>query len=45
VDVLHKLLKIRLFKSQILLDTPLLRLIRFRQKVLMDKTSVRTILP
>jgi hypothetical protein len=38
-------LKIRVFKSQILLDTMLLRLIRFRQKVLMDKSSVGTILP
>src|SRR5271166_3522206 len=31
-----KLLKLRLFKLIILLDTHLLRLIRFRQKVLMD---------
>ena len=45
MDVLRKLLKKRVFKRKILLDTVLLRLIRFPQKVLMDKTSVRTILP
>ena len=45
MDALCKYLKIGLFKSQILLDTVVLRLIRFPQKVLMDKTSVRTILP
>ena len=45
MDVACKLLKIRLFKSHILLDTALLRLIRFPQKVLMDETSVGTILP
>ena len=36
MDVSCKLLKIRLFKSKILLDTALLRLIRFPQKALMD---------
>jgi hypothetical protein len=30
-------LKIKIFKSEILLDTPLLRLLRFPQKVLMDQ--------
>jgi hypothetical protein len=35
VDIFCKLLKTRLFNSEILLDTPVLRLIRFPQKVLM----------
>ncbi len=37
VDPSCKLLKIRLFKPKILLDTALLRLIRFPQKALMDE--------
>jgi hypothetical protein len=45
VDMHRKLLKIRLFKLRILLDTHLLRLIRFRQKVLMGLKLVGTILP
>ena len=36
VHTFCKSLIIRLFKSQIFLDTSVLRLIRFRQKVLMD---------
>ena len=36
VDGVCKLLKLKLFIIQKFLDTPLLRLIRFRQKVLTD---------
>jgi hypothetical protein len=45
MGALRNSLKTVLFIWKILLDTVLLRLIRFRQKVLMDQSSVGTILP
>jgi len=45
VNLFSKLLKTKLFISQKFLDTPLFRLIRFRQKVLTDFCPVGTILP
>ena len=45
VNLFSKLLKTKIFISQKFLDTPLFRLIRFRQKVLTDFCPVGTILP
>jgi hypothetical protein len=45
VNLFSKSLKTKLFISQKFLDTPLFRLIRFRQKVLTVFCPVGTILP